>query len=90
MHFHGIRVTNFEFRNYPNGNQGLQLWSDMGPLATASVNPYDVKLAEGEIAIKDYSENEGMLDFLVSNHIVSEPIRTIQIGWAEVPICRVL
>lgn len=57
--------------------------------AVASLN-VDEHLDAGEVAIKDYSENEGMLNTLVSAGIVSEPVRWLLCGHVLVPICRLL
>lgn len=40
------------------------------PMCTASVNLPSLGLEDGEIAIKDYSENEGILECLIENKIV--------------------
>ena len=45
-------------------------------------------LAPDEWAIKDWSENAGMLDVLIENGIVYPPHRYIRSGFVIVPICR--
>ena len=92
---------------YRNGIIALKLveWEDgyPVPIATATVNLEDY---EDEILdaisvtgnnytfIKDYSENEGMLDALVKAGIVSEPIEHYQstygTHWITVPLVEVL
>jgi len=59
---------------YQDGNTSLELWlKDEGvPFAIASVNMPNVLLCDNEILCKDYSENEGILDFLVENNIVTK------------------
>jgi hypothetical protein len=59
------------------------------PMATASVNP-DYLLEEGTVAIKDYSENEGILAALVAAGVVEPTGETIPIGYAEAHLCRLL
>lgn len=54
-----------------------------------SVN-VDCELQENEIAIKDYSENDGVLNDLVKMGIVSEPVRFVQSGFVNIPICKLL
>ena len=49
------------------------------PYMTASVNMPDVWLSEDNICIKNYSENEGILDVLINSHIVL-PLDLIQPG----------
>ena len=79
----------------PRSAVALQLYSPdpdlqnaLTPYMTASVN---VGHADpDEVAIKDYSENEGILKAMVEAGIVSEPVRTVQSGFVEIPICKVL
>ena len=64
---------NIEINNYvSNDRSSISLFiKETGePMCIASVNLPSLRLEPGEIAIKDYSENEGILDCLVSNNIV--------------------
>ena len=74
-------------RYQSNGNLALQLVDaeDGSPVATATVNTDDV-LPEGFIAVKDYSENKGMLAFLTKNGIVGDILTCIRSGWVEIPV----
>lgn len=71
---------------YSNGNTAIQLHSkkDGGTVAKATVNLED-ELVEELAYIKDYSENEGMLEALQSAGIVKEIIRNNDF---EAPLCR--
>ena len=62
------------YGRYANGQTRIQLYDVMDgmPYATATV-AVDVKLAEDEVAIKNYSENEGVLDSLIKAGVVSHP-----------------
>lgn len=55
-----------------------------------TVNVADGEVRDGEVAIKDYSEGEGVLAALVGAGIVSEPLRYAPSGWVKIPICKVL
>ena len=59
---------------YQDGGVRIQLYdsSDGTPYATATAR-VEEKLKQGEVAIKSWSENEGILEFLVHNKIVKEP-----------------
>lgn len=46
-------------------------------------------LSEGEIAVKDYSENAGLLDELLRLRIISKPSWYISSGFVRIPVCRV-
>jgi hypothetical protein len=61
--------------------------ADGMPYATAST--YLPGLKEGEYAIKDYSENEGVLNFLLENNIIESPHRFGRSGYVIIPICRI-
>jgi hypothetical protein len=45
-------------------------------------------LDENEVAIKNYSENEGILDVLVAEGIVKSPHRYVNSGFVKIPICE--
>jgi hypothetical protein len=60
------------------------------PVATCTVNIPDYDLPDGYVIIKDYSENEGMLDALMNAGIVGEPKGWIQTGFVTVPVCKLL
>ena len=94
---------NVEFHEYVNHRTALVLTNatDMKEddmtwppgsqqIAVASVNLPNVLLDSDEIAIKDYNENEGMLECLIDNKVVTEPIRFIQQGYVSIPICKLL
>jgi len=50
----------------------------------------DHPLKGDEVAIKNYSENEGILDELIKAGFVSEPVRYFQLAYAQFPICNIL
>jgi len=73
---------------YPNGNTAIQLFTEDGePIAKGTVNLYD-KLSKNKAYIKDYSENEGMLESLKEAGIVTEIIGYKQTGFVVVPLCK--
>lgn len=76
---------------YKDGLIRIQLYDskDGSPYATATSRVGE-KLEQGEVAIKDWSENEGILEFLVQNKIVKGPHRFVESGHVKVPICELL
>lgn len=74
-------------RYYENNNLCLSLFNyELGPITKITVNT-DIKLPDDRIAIKDYSENAGMVDWLVKNNLIEkEPIRHILQGYVEIPV----
>ena len=59
------------------------------PYARASVQVAK-ELPKGHVGIKDYSENTGMLQLLIDNKIVGEPVGFIPSGFVRIPICPLL
>ena len=55
------------------------------PVAIATVNLGG--LAMDEVAIKDYSENAGMLALLLKADVIYPPHRFLQSGYVSFPIC---
>lgn len=47
-------------------------------------------LSENEVAVKNWSENEGVLDTLVNNNIVKKPHRYVSSGHVSIPICELI
>lgn len=60
------------------------------PVSTCTVNLPDEPLGEGEVFIKDYSENEGMVEFLVKEGVVEKTGREVRSGYIAVPVCKLL
>jgi hypothetical protein len=77
---------------YSNGRTAIELIDaeDGCPVMTATVNIPDAHLEKDEIIIKNYSENEGVLDFLIENGITSKPDRWIASGWVTCPVVKLL
>jgi hypothetical protein len=74
--------------NYSNGRKALRLidQEDGLPVMTATVNVPEAELAEKEIIIKNYSENEGVLGFLQENGIVGPVKRMLGVGFPVVEL----
>lgn len=80
-----IRLMNAETLN----DDGFDYPPNTMPIATATVNIPDYPdLKDDEVIIKDYSENEGMLNALVNAGIVSKPFA--RAGFILAPVCRLL
>ena len=82
---------------YPNGNIRLNLmdFDDKLPVCTLTTNFTDIEITQEEketcIFVKDYAENEGVLQFLLDNNIVDPNIiRTYTVGYVMVPFVKVL
>lgn len=79
-------------RKYSNGRTALELIdaADGLPYAVATVNLPDVLIDQNEVLIKNYSENEGMLEFLIQNNIVKHSGYGVNNGHVWVPVCELL
>lgn len=76
-----------------NGRLAIQLvHARNGNLvATATINLPEISLAHNEVIIKDYSENKGMLEALVSAGIVEETGVRVSLSFGiSAAVCRVL
>lgn len=74
--------------HYKNGRVALLLSEDGQPITVATVNLPDEDLKPNEVAIKNYSENEGILDALIEAGIVESPHDVRFSGFVIIPICR--
>jgi hypothetical protein len=43
-----------------------------------------------EVIIKNYSENEGILEVLIAAKVIGEPIRFASTGWTSSPVCKII
>lgn len=77
---------------YWNGQTSIVLIDDEdgSQVMVATVVIDGVVLEKDEVIIKNYSENEGVLEFLIENGIVSKPLRTVSSGWVTCPIVKLL
>lgn len=89
--FNGQECT-LDFGLYGNHRVAIHLKDDKGfPFATATINDPDTWLEPGQVLIKNYSENKGMVDALVEAGIVEkeEDLALPPFG-ASVWVCNLL
>ena len=58
------------------------------PIATATVRIPCCGLESDEVLIKDYSENEGMLNALIQAGYVTPTGRLVESGFVRLPVCK--
>jgi len=71
------------FRRYHDGNPAILLIdaNDYQPVATATVNA-DIPPPDGTVFVKDWSENEGMLEALIAANVIHpEPVGFVPLGF---------
>ena len=85
-------ICHVEKKQYAMGRPALVLHDveDGQVVAKATINIPDLSLVDGQVVIKNYSENEGMLNALIKARVVSHPIGHVQTGFEECPICWLL
>lgn len=85
-------VCELQFGKYPNGRTAIELvdYKTYEPIATATVNVPEIVLAENEIIIKDYSENQGMFQALYNAEIVKLNRIESNHDWVDFYICELL
>ena len=86
---HKGKSLSVKYAKYANGQNGILLnyASNGGSYAVASV-ALDEPLRPDEVAIKNYSENEGILQSLLKARIVAPPHRFVSSGFVQIPICK--
>jgi hypothetical protein len=86
--FKGEEVS-VELTKYANGRNAIVLKDkDNMPYATATINVPNEDLPDSFVVIKNYSENEGMLDFLTENELVMYTYRDCILSHGtKAPIC---
>jgi hypothetical protein len=77
---------------YPNERKAIELINAKNgePVLVATINVPEINIGVDEVIIKNYSENEGVLESLIKAKIISNPLRTIQTGFITAPICKLL
>lgn len=76
---------------YGNGRLALQLDDAKNgePVLVATVNMPDEEIDGDEVIIKNYHENEGILNVLIHDKIISRPIRNVD-GNPGILVCKLL
>lgn len=86
-----IVAANYVNEHGGKGRPALQLvdWEDGSPVATMTVNIPELPLGENEYFIKDWSENEGMLDAILSCGLASDTGRRERTGFVYAPVVTI-
>tara|TARA_R110000824_G_scaffold190939_2_gene372496 strand:+ start:308 stop:616 length:309 start_codon:yes stop_codon:yes gene_type:complete len=82
---------NVQVTRYTNGQAALVLVGREGRELIAKASTCcNIDLKEDETAIKVWTENEGMLEALVSAGVVEDTGARVECGWSEAPIVKIL
>ena len=90
MKYKGVNIF-AKYGEYQNGQPAIELFTTKNKerWMVASV-AIEQPLLTGEVAIKNYSENEGILDTLLETGIIAPPHRYVSSGFVTIPICKLL
>jgi hypothetical protein len=88
---YGEYEIEIKFSKYLNGQNRMEFTDkkDGFPVLIASV-AIEESLSPDEIAIKNYSENEGVLNFLIEKEVISSPLKYFNSGFVSIPICKLM
>jgi hypothetical protein len=81
-----------EMGTYSNGRKAIELINAKNgeSVLVATINVPEILINENEVIIKNYTENEGVLDALIKAKVISTPVRTIQNEFISAPICKLI
>ena len=79
-------------KRYVDGNPCLQLThaTESYPVATATTNIAGFKVPDGYILIKDWSENEGMLECLTKAGVIEPTGEKVSTGFVQAHVAKLL
>jgi hypothetical protein len=91
MEMYGEKLVAKKETYQDNGRIAIQIVTEMGtPWFMATINLPEIPLLPDEVIIKNYSENEGILDELLKAGIVEETGVFVQVGYNTCPICKII
>lgn len=83
-------LVNIDLKKYGNNRPAMILihHETKQSYAVVSVNTPWLELEPGEMLVKNYGENEGILLFLISNNIVTDTGKLFEQGFVKFPIVK--
>ena len=86
---HKGKSLRVQYSKYGNGQNAILLdYASNGQSYKVASVAIDQPLQSDEVAIKNYSENEGILETLLESGIIATPHRFISSGFVQIPICK--
>lgn len=77
---------------YSNGRKAISLQdiNNHEPITTGSVNIVDIPCPDDCMFIKDYSENEGMANALITAGFIDPVVlNTVKSGWVDISLYQI-
>ncbi len=79
------------FFKYINGQQGLAIQDEYGhPLINVTKYLFGHLIGKNQILVKNYSENEDILDCLIEQGIIVATGMTVHSGYVDLHVCELL
>ena len=86
---HKGKSLRVQYSKYGNGQNAILLnYASNGQSYKVASVAIDQLLQSDEVAIKNYSENEGILETLLEGGIIATPHRFVSSGFVQIPICK--
>lgn len=80
-----------QFGRYKDGSYALSIFDDYGePLINVTKHVPGYKLQENQILVKNYSENEGILECLIEQEIIKNTGIVVPTGFVQLHVCDLL
>jgi hypothetical protein len=85
-------AINIKIGRYGNGRKAIQLFDATDKMAymTATMNVSEKEVDIEDVIIKDYSENMGIYEWLVSKSIIEPAHALHKLAFDSVPVCKLL
>jgi hypothetical protein len=85
-------AINIKIGRYGNGRKAIQLFDATDGMAymTATMNVSEKEVDIEDVVIKDYSENMGIYEWLVSKSIIEPAHALYELAFDSVPVCKLL
>jgi hypothetical protein len=89
---YNLQAVNIKIARYGNGRKAIQLYSavDKMPVMTATLNASAEEVDIEDVVIKDYSENMGIYEWLLSKNIIEQAHALHELAFDSVPVCKLL
>ena len=88
---HKGKSLSVQYSKYGNGQNAILLnYASNGQSYMVASVALEEPVFSFEVAIKNYSENEGILKSLIKAGIVAPPHRDVPSGFVFIPICKLL
>ena len=92
-----IKLTHGTYKNcyllfgqYQNKRTAIQIQYNDQPLMKATVNIPVADLEPNEVVIKNYAENEGIMQALIDAEVIEDTGKFIYAGYSIANICKLL